>query len=147
MKPLMAYVYRPDDEQDKIVDFVSNSQLPDSIKIVLLYTYFEKIAADVIIASGERKLKRVLCKISSKKRINRALAILRKEGFLNEEEYRSIRRTARVLRCLRNSFLHRVCESSCPSINIENAIEVSKIFALKARGYVGKILSSWSVED
>lgn len=142
----MEYVYRPSDDIENLLEEALNPQLADSIKVILLYTYFEKVSANVIVASGERKLKAALCRLSSKKRINRALAILRKAGFLSEDEYKTIRRVARALRCLRNAFLHQVCESSCPSIDLGEAINVARLFSLRAREYIDKVLNSWSVD-
>ncbi|MEM0027661.1 MAG: hypothetical protein QXT53_07910 [Ignisphaera sp.] len=143
----MEYVYRPSDDIENLLEEALNPRLADPIKIILLYTYFEKVSANIIVASGERKLKASLCRLSSKKRINKALAILRKGGFLSEDEYKSIRRVVRSLRCLRNTFLHQVCESSCPSIDLEETLNMARLFSLRAKEYIDKVLNSWFVDS
>jgi hypothetical protein len=88
-------------EPDTLLSIALSQELEEPLKAVFLYTYVEKVSAEVIEASGERKLRRLLCKMSSKRRVGRALAILRREGVLSEDEYRELKR---VFRAYHNCF-------------------------------------------
>ena len=139
----LSYVYKPVSSAENLFDAALNPQLDESLKAVLLYTFIEKIAADVIVASGERKLRKLLCKLSSKKRIWRALAILRRNGFLSEDEYKELRKAFRALRCLRNTFLHPVCGENCPAIEFNEIVKQVKIFSEKAKQFIESMTRSW----
>ena len=116
-------------------------KMPPEIGYVLLYTAAEMIAALVIEYSKERKLKRELCRLRSWRRIGRALAILRREGVIDEEGYRGLRRCFSALRCLRNSFIHPVCVERCRSLGVSEAIECLQSFEDAARRFVERSLS------
>lgn len=131
-------------ELDTLLSIALSQELEEPLKAVFLYTYVEKVSAEVIEASGERKLRRLLCKMSSKRRVGRALAILRREGVLSDDEYRELKRVFRALRCMRNSFLHRVCSEECPAINFNDAINAVQLYTSRAREFISKIFISWS---
>ena len=136
--------HTPQEELETLFNMALSQDLGDALKILLLYMYVEKVSAEVIEVSGERKLKKLLCRMSSKKRISRALAILRREGSLSEDEYRELRRIFRVLRCTRNSFLHRACGEECPAINLDDVVNGVQLYTSKAREYISRMLISWS---
>jgi hypothetical protein len=131
-------------DSSSLLDIALSRDVEESLKLVLLYIYIEKVAADVIEASGERKLKKMLCKMSSKRRILRALAILRKNDVLSEDEYRELRRVFRALRCVRNSYLHRVCAEKCPPIQFDTVLKAVELFTSKAKSFTEKRLISSS---
>ena len=116
-------------------------KMPPEIGYVLLYTAAEMVAALVIECSSERKLRRALCRLRSWRRIGRALAILRREGVIDEEGYRRLRRCFSALRCLRNSFIHPVCVERCRGLGMGEAIECLRFFESAARTFVERSLS------
>lgn len=131
-------------ELNTLLSIALSQEFEEPLKAVFLYTFVEKVSAEVIEASGERKLRRLLCKMSSKRRVGRALAILRREGVLSDDEYRELKRVFRALRCMRNSFLHRVCSEECPAINFNDAINAVQLYTSRAREFISKIFISWS---
>jgi len=106
------------------------------IAVVFLLSAVEIAASAIIMCSKERKLRASLCRLSTKKRLNRALSILRKEGYISHQEYLLIRKTLRNLRCIRNSMLHPVCAERCSEIDLSSVISVVKKFIALADRYV-----------
>ena len=101
------------------------------IAVILLLSAAEIAASTIIACSRERKLRAGLCRLSTKKRLNRALSILRREGYVSHQEYLLIRKTLRTLRCIRNLLLHPVCIERCSEIDLPSAVStVKKLIAL-----------------
>lgn len=108
------------------------------VAIVLLLSAVEVAASAIIARSSERKLKRSLCKLTTKKRINRALAILRREGYVSQREYAELRRVLRILRYMRNALLHPVCVEKYMEIDLGTAIRAVQRFLALAESYIIK---------
>ncbi len=121
-----------------VEEIVRSSGIPSGLKYVVLFSLAERVGALVIEGSDERKLKRMLCRMRSSTRVNRALAILRREGLLSEDEYRGLRRCLRAIRCLRNRFLHPVCFEKCPEVELGHALECVKRFLEVSAKFLGK---------
>ena len=108
------------------------------IAVILLLSAAEIAASIIIACSRERKLRAALCRLSTKKRLNRALSILRREEYISHQEYLLIRKTLRALRCIRNSMLHPICIERCSDIDLSSAVSiVEKLIAL-ANTYAAK---------
>jgi len=119
--------------------FLSASQspsLPEEVRLTLLFSVAEIASAIVIAVSGERKLRSALCKMKSSRRINRALAILRREGLIDQERYERLRRALRALRCRRNMYLHPICVERCPPLSVDEAQRYVEELASIALRYV-----------
>ncbi len=104
-----------------------SKSLPEELRPVLIFTALEILFSRIIEFSDERRLKKMICRITPKRRILSGLSILRKYGFLDHEQYEEIRRVIRVLRCHRNAVVHPVCRSMCRPIDwneVEKAIEI-----------------------
>ncbi len=110
------------EEIAKFLQIAKLDNLPEEVRLVLAFSAAEIASAMIIASSGEKKLRAALCKMKSSRRINRALAILKREGVLDQERYERLRRCLRALRCLRNSYLHPICVEKCPRLTIEEAI-------------------------
>ncbi len=108
------------------------------VAVVLLLSAAEVAASAIIACSSERKLKKSLCKLSTKKRINRALAILRREGYVSQREYAELRRVLRMLRYMRNALLHPVCIEEYMEIDLDTAIMAVQRFLTLAENYITK---------
>ncbi|HIP56532.1 MAG TPA: hypothetical protein EYH02_00450 [Ignisphaera aggregans] len=111
-------------------------QYSADIAVILLLSAAEIAASAIIVCSKERKLRTNLCRLSTKKRLNRALSILRREGYVSHQEYLLIRRVLRDLRCIRNSMLHPICVERCSETDLSSAIGVVKRFIALADRYV-----------
>ncbi len=140
----LNFTHTPREELEALLNIALLQDLGEPLKAIFLYTYVEKISAEVVEVSGERKLRRLLCRMSSKRRVGRALAILRREGALSEDEYRELKRAFRALRCVRNSFLHRVCNEECPAISFSDIVNAVQLYTSRTREYISKMLISWS---
>jgi len=116
-------------------------KLPPELGYVMLYTAAEMLSALAIECSSEKKLRRALCRLRSWRRIGRALALLRREGVIDESEYRGLRSCLSALRCLRNSFIHPVCVERCRSLSIDEAMECLKALESAVRRFVERSLS------
>ncbi len=119
----------------KFLEIARLSSMPSEVRYVLLFSASEIASAIVIALSGEKKLKSALCKMKSSRRVNRALAILRREGLLNEDSYKELRKCLRALRCLRNLFIHPICVERCPELDVNKAMECVENLAKLAREY------------
>jgi len=126
------------EEIEFLEKLVLSTEVPEGIKYAILFALAEKIGALVIANSNERKLRRSLCRLKSSTRINRALAILRREGVLTEDEYRGLRGCLRAVRCHRNLFLHPVCAEKCPNIAVAKAMDCVKEFLSSALRFIEK---------
>ncbi len=113
-------------------------ELGNGIVYVVALTYAEKLCAKVIACSDDRRLRKKLCALPTKRRINGALAILRKEGVVDEEQYRYLKSVFRAVRCWRNAVLHEVCRARCPRIEVDEVSKALDMLRNVVEHYVAK---------
>ncbi|NPA96228.1 MAG: hypothetical protein GXO32_01335 [Crenarchaeota archaeon] len=112
--------------------------IPDEVRLTLLFSVAEIASAIVIAVSSERKLRAILCKMRSSRRVNRALAILRRDGVISHEDYERLRRVLRALRCHRNAYLHPICVERCPPLSVDEARRCVEELAALALRYASR---------